>query len=192
MDNYRKAKLTLVIGATGTGKTTLVKQILASAYQRALIVTLADVDYHEKNADGSDRYPVTQLNKPEDYNFDDIRRHIFEPKNTLRKISAFKNGIIVLDDCRMYLNAAIDPKLHALLVMRRHIMTDIIAVAHGFNEVPPTFYTFADDIFLFQTTENMVRRRNHVQNFDQLKQLQDQVNSEAKINPHYYSYYKFR
>jgi len=70
-------------------------------------------------------------------------------------------------------------------------MLDIFAVGHGFNEVPPVFFTFCSDIFLFRTTDNIARRKNCLQNFELMEKAQAEVNQKAIKSPHFFKYIKF-
>ncbi|MDR2928717.1 MAG: hypothetical protein LBV41_11060 [Cytophagaceae bacterium] len=96
--------------------------------------------------------PDNPLDKPSDYKFTGIQRHIYED-DTMEKLKYFTRGIIVFDDCRAYFNAGTDKLLHTLFISRRQRMIDLFAVAHGFSDVPPKFFTFATDIFLFKTLD---------------------------------------
>ena len=67
----RAAKLTIILGTNGTGKTTLLQSIINRSHYRALIVT----------PDGAEwlQYPENKLLTPEDFTFTGVNRHIFSP-----------------------------------------------------------------------------------------------------------------
>lgn len=166
--------MTVLLGTNGTGKTTTLKNILLQSGKRCLVVTPDDREWLE--------YPETPLRSgvPADFQYQGIRRHIWRPKHTLQMLKYFRNGIIVLDDCRFYLRATTDQEIHALLIRRRQRAVDIFVVAHGFTEVPPVFFTFATDFVLFQRRDDVSRRKNYVRNFEALKAKVEEVNTIAQ------------
>jgi hypothetical protein len=177
----RPAKMTIILGTNGTGKTTLLENILQNSGQKSLVITPDDIEWQG--------YDLVELDKPDDFVYSGIRRHIFSPaKNvgTLDKIEYFKKGILVFDDCRAYLHAATDERIRQLIIRRRQRMVDVFAVGHGFTEVPPVFFTFSTDIILFRTTDNIARRKDCLKDFDKMAEAQARVNKKAAKNPHYY------
>ncbi len=182
----RRAKLTIILGTNGTGKTTLLRNIVESSSQRTLIITAQDAEWLH--------LPHNPLLTPDDFAFSGIQRHIFDPHRThgtLSRIHLFRKGIIVFDDCRLYLRANTDDTIRALLIARRQREVDIFAVGHGFTEVPPVFFTFASDLFLFRTTDEIRRRKDCLQNFDTMLNLQREINISALRNPHIFKHVKF-
>lgn len=183
----RAAKLTVILGTNGTGKTTLLEQILTSTPDKSLVITPDDAEWR--------KYDEVELTTADDYLYQGIRRHIFNPNKktgTLSRLHLFKIGKLVFDDCRSYLKAATDDIIHALLIRRRQRMVDVFAVGHGFNEVPPVFFTFPSEIILFRTVDNIDRRKDCLKDFDKMKQAQLRVNQKAETEPHYYEVIKFR
>jgi len=98
----------------------------------------------------------------------------------------FTKGMLVLDDCRAYLEAKTVQDLHYLLIRRRQKMFDIVAVSHGFTEVPPKFFTFASKIILFRTIDSIDTRKKYLKDFLQMKAAQERVNKAAEKDPHYF------
>ena len=186
----RPAKMIMIIGANRTGKTTLLKNILAMSGQRALVITPDYVEWNDKDQYGGEKYPMNNLATRNDYVFDNLQRHIFTSK-TLNAIAAFKKGIIVFDDCRTYLNDRTDEAIHNLMIRRGQREVDFIAVTHSFSEMPRRFFSFTSDIFLFQTKDNINMRKGVVRNIDELIKIQTHVNNVAKTNPHYYKHIKY-
>ena len=186
----RQTKRTLIIGAPGTGKTTLLHRILAQSGQKTLVITPYMNEWIETDSNGEELYPELVDLKPSNLYFTGIRRHVFRPKYTLDKLSNFRRGIIVFDDCRGYFKANLDEKIHALLLGTRQNMMDVFAVAHGFREVPPVFFTFATDYILFRTEDNLDRRASDVRCIDKVREMQELVNRRSVQNPFAYEWFK--
>lgn len=183
----RPAKLTIILGTNGTGKTTILKRIIkASNDNRVLIITPDDAEWTE--------YPENNLQEKNDFLFTGVMRHIFDGSKfgTLQKLEYLKKCTIIFDDCRAYLKSSTSEEIHKLIIRRRQRESDIFAVGHGFTEVPPKFFTFASDLFLFRTTDNIARRKDCLKDFDRMKEAQERVNKKANsVNPHYFEYIKF-
>lgn len=182
----RATKLTIVLGYNGTGKTTLVKKLVLNEIKhnrRALIITPDDIEWPTVE-------PV-HSNFPERIkNYVKARKIIYNT-GILPIISEhYRNGLLIFDDCRAYFTAALDQDLHNLLIRRRQKMIDIIAVGHGFTEVPPKFFTFASEIILFRTIDNIEKRKNVLNNFEEMKEAQARINAKAEKNPHYFEILK--
>lgn len=179
--------MTIILGANGTGKTTILEKILLSNQEKSLVITPDDAEWR--------RYPEVELTEPSHFLYSGISRHIFDPAKktgTLDKIHLFKKGKLVFDDCRAYLTAATDLRIRQVLIRRRQRMVDVFAVGHGFTEVPPVFFTFATEIILFRTADEISRRKDCLKDFDNMVAAQMRVNQKAIDNPHYYEVIKFR
>jgi len=183
----RPTKCTIILGYNGTGKTTLTKKIVLNELKhqrRILIVTPDDIEWQSIEM-VHPRFPERIKNYVG-------ARKIIYTKGILPIIADnFRNGLLVFDDCRAYFTATMDADLHELMIRRRQKMIDIIAVGHGFTEVPPKFFTFASEIILFRTIDNIERRKNVLRNFEQMKQAQGEINAIAETkNPHFYKILK--
>ena len=184
MMEKRKTKLIIVLGTNGTGKTTILEKFVKAEKHKTLVVTPDDKDWlHLPH--------IFDINA-ENFTYKSIKRRIWQDSNDLAQISGkFSNGLLVFDDCRSYFSSAhLDAELHSLLIRRRQKQVDIIVAAHGFSEVPPKFYTFATEIVLFKTLDNVASRKYVVQDFEKMKHSQDFVNMRAVADPHYYTIIK--
>lgn len=179
----RAAKLIIVLGFNGTGKTTLVKKLVKNEMQkpdgRGLIVTPDDIEWNflpDVN---------TRLNHHIE-TYVKFRKLIYQPGALNWLSTYFRNGLLIFDDCRAYLPANTEMDLHNLLIRRRQKAIDIIAVGHGFTEVPPKFFTFASEIILFKTMDNIKKRENVLKDFAKMEEAQARINLKAQTNPHYF------
>ncbi len=185
----RQTKRIVIIGTNGTGKTTLLHKIVRNAGQKTLIITPYENEWNELDPNGNELYPVNELRSAADFNFTGIQRHIYDPDRTLKRISGFTRGLIVFDDCRVYLDARTDKTIHTILMSSRQKMIDEIFVAHGFTEVPPKVFTFATEYFLFRTEDNITRRKFFVKNYPLIERKQIEVNKAAVYNPHHFEHF---
>lgn len=183
----RTPKQIVILGTNGTGKTTLVKKLVVNELKKenshVLIVVPDDMEWtnipqvHPKYLQRIATYKGARKIIYQPGLIDIIREH-------------FKNGMVVFDDCRAYFDNSLERDLHSLLIRRRQQMIDIIAVGHGFTEVPPKFFTFATHYALFKTIDNIDRRKNVMSDFDNLKACRNRVNEIAKTKPHHFEIIK--
>jgi ABC-type sugar transport system ATPase subunit len=187
MEETRTPKQIIILGTNGTGKTTLVKKLVINELKKkesqVLIVVPDDMEW---NAIPwvNPRFP-TRIE-----NYVKARKVIYFDGLIDIIRERFRNGLVVFDDCRSYFTAALETDLHSLLIRRRQQMIDIIAVGHGFTEVPPKFFTFATHYGLFKTIDNINKRKYDMQNFELMKEAQSRINQKALIDIHYFEIIK--
>ncbi len=102
----------------------------------------------------------------------------------------FKHGLLVFDDCRVYIPDAPDPEIRSMLISCRQNDVDLCAVGHGFTTIPPLLFTYATHFAVFATTDNVARRKNCVLNFPRLEAVVKDVNEKALQDPHYFTIVK--
>lgn len=159
MDN-RYAISTILCGINGTGKTTMLKKILEkmrSFGNRILIVTPDPIEWQE----------AQPINKWAELKyFDGMRRIIYSPETMKRIQQYYSNGVLVFDDCRVYIHAQSNDFMQWLQIRRRQAGIDLFSVFHGLTQVPPVYFTFATNLFLFYTKDNIKRRGEYVDEAD--------------------------
>jgi|TARA_R110000803_G_scaffold145554_1_gene211368 ABC-type Mn2+/Zn2+ transport system ATPase subunit len=154
----RQVLFFIIVGTNGTGKTTLTKQLING--RKTLVVDPDGLEW--SNLPTIDIDEITQLK-------DDKHARIIAPayKEIIELIN-YRNGNLVLDDCRYYVRSRIEEGVRQLLVRRRQKDVDIFAVAHSLNEVPPTFWTFATHLVLFKIKDNPQRLKQNIPKFKEL------------------------
>lgn len=182
----RRSEIIGFIGYFGSGKTTKAKELLnfkVNNGSRALIIT----------PDDSEWLDVDQVKIPsvELITFEGLRKIIFDDNSIIERLAdnrfGFKNGILVFDDCRTFLDAQVDKTLRNIVLRPRQRMLDIIYIVHGFREVPPAFLTYTSTFFLFNTKDSIETRKKDLgMNYDILKQHQIEINKEAGNDEHYF------
>ena len=172
------------MGYNGTGKSTFCRKMVDHAVKsgrRALIVTPHDMEWQD--------IPFLNTETDEIKTFTGIRRIIYDD-GTLDFLVNYRRGVLVFDDCRVYLKSNTNPQIHRLLISRRQQMLDLIAVGHGFTEVPPKFFTFSSEIILFKTLDNIAKRKDVIKDFEKMVKAQYSVNEMAVTKPHHYEIIK--
>lgn len=177
----RETKLTIILGYNGTGKSTAVKQIVAghniSPTGKALIITPDPVEWLDVEE--------TKLTEKSDLEFTGVRKYVWNEdekvsvKAMLRIKKYYKDGLLVFDDCRSYLDVRTPPWLKYFYIRRRQKMIDVIMVGHGFTEVPPRAFTSCSDLILFYTKDNILLRKKDLVNFEELLSHQSRVNKKV-------------
>lgn len=149
--NHRDAQVTVVIARNGTGKSTLVKTIADALGGRIAVVTMNGMPEIWRP------YPVIDASSAKDWEFKDGIRQVHymrHEKDTFKYIHKyFRDGVLILDDCRNYINSNLDTQEHLkhLLIDFRHKMMDIYFVAHSPGQVPRQVWTFYSNIWVGAT-----------------------------------------
>lgn len=181
MANKRQAIFWIVIGTNGVGKTTLVENLVKAEKRNVLIV---DPDGGEK---AWYRYPEIEVEQIE-YMTNHKCRFIAPEKEDIEYFKNFRNGLMVLDDCNHYFRPNLQFGMKQILVRRRQMNVDIIAVAHSLTEVPVKFWSFATHLILFKT--GPLRKSANIPMFIKEEGHIDEVNKHP--NRHHHKVIKLR
>ena len=157
MGTGRIAKCDAIVGAVGSGKTTFLRESvvmpMSEAGHRVLIVTPDVKEWSE----------VDILASYEDIEtFTGIKRMIYKPKRLENIQKYYSNGVLVFDDCRLYINAQSDDFMRWLQIRRRHQGIDLFSVFHSLAQIPPIYFTFISNIVLFHSLGNIKKRTNEI------------------------------
>ena len=155
----RYPQCNILVGVNGTGKTSFLKNILehtVNEKNRALIVTPDPAEWRS----------VEEVAGRDIATFSGIRKIIYHqgaPEDIQRYYS---NGMLIFDDARVYIHAQSDDFMQWIQIRRRQVGVDFFCCFHGLTQVPPVFFTFATNIVLFYTKDNIKRRAEYVDEAD--------------------------
>lgn len=178
----------VIVGKPGTGKTTVLRSILRECLEsgrRALIVTPHENEWED--------VPMVHPRLQHHIRtYRGARRIICHgEKNILENIKRyFVNGFLIFDDCKAYIRPSDRVYMEQFLLALRQKDVDFACCGHGFTTIPPVFYTFATEFFIFATTDNPKKRKDDVMNYNEVEKTVNRVNQKALSNKHYYEIIK--
>lgn len=164
----------ILVGINGTGKTTFVKKILermVTDTNRALIVTPDPAEWR-----AVDEVSGTGISR-----FKGVRKIIYH-KSCMEEIQRYyTNGILIFDDARVYIHAQSDDFMQWLQIRRRQVGVDLFCCFHGLTQVPSVFFTFASNLILFYTKDNIKRRAEYVdeQDFNEIQEAKARISKRV-------------
>lgn len=179
----RQVELVAILGTNGTGKSTLARKIVEHSKRRTIIV-----DFEGAEKMWRDVKRIDVRDQQEMATFTGMRKAIWlqHKEKTLYYLrNNFQNGIIVFDDCRLYLKPRLAEEHERLMVRRRQNEQDQFYIAHGFTEVPPRTFTFMSKILLFRTKDSVRRLRDNFQDYNLVETKQKAVNAASETDVHY-------
>ena len=186
MNENRYAISSILCGINGTGKTTLLRTILSemkAAGNRILVVTPDPIEW-------KDALPIRTWD--ELISFEGFRRVVYTA-DTMKYIQKYySNGVLVLDDCRVYIRAQSNDFMQWLQIRRRQAGIDLFSVFHGLTQVPPVYFTFASNLILFYTKDNIKRRGDYVDesDFEEIQAAKRRIEKKVASEPYYYEIIK--
>lgn len=206
-------KYDIFIGVNGTGKTTIIKKLIAP-YNRVLIVPSSVYDVKESWAGYNTIRP--KIRSLKDAKTGKERKVWYVPglpsirsktvldlsqmttKQDLQEVmdsitsnmgDGFSNGYLVIDDTKNYVASGGDlPHMFKqLLISRRQRRVHLAFAYHSIPQINPELLTYGPRFFLFRTdrvpSQEVLSKFNNPELFEALRQ---HVNEQAKIKPHYY------
>ena len=182
----RYAISSIICGINGTGKTTLLKNILmemSKSGNRILVVTPDTLEWQHA-------LPLTSWEELK--TFTGFRRILYS-QDAMKYIQRFySNGVLVLDDCRVYIKAQTNDFMQWLQIRRRQSGIDLFSVFHGLTQVPPVYFTFATNLILFYTKDNIKRRNEYIDDsdFETIQAAKKRIEKAIAKNPYYYEILK--
>lgn len=182
----RRQIFSIIAGGQGCGKSTFAKKLIAVCLKQNKPVLCVLPDDEEPifwEIEEIEYKNDLQLSK-ELYNFKSgIKKVICDNEKMFNIIRPyFRNGLLVVDDARVYLSSRPEP-FRKMAMRRRQSNKDILFICHGLSEIPPSCNTFITDIVLYETSDDYDRW--NVTNPEKFIPIVSRINQIAKTNPHY-------
>lgn len=179
-------------GTNGTGKTKFALEEFVMKYPKNVII-LDPLNGEKKwsiyPVIGETKIKQLSISKPIKAKLDVD----FSSNKYWEILMQIKNSLIVFDDFNFFLTY--DTRgvaFRDLLLRRRQLNNDIILICHGLSEVPPSFFTFASHLVIFNTTDSYLRLKNKIPNGSEIIAVIEDVKRQAKSNPYAKEIYQLR
>jgi len=121
----------IIVGATNTGKTSLVKRLLKKANKKAFFIYDVNNEYKEFF-----NYPLMDIN------------------TFIYKANFINRGIIIIEEATIFFSNRSNNLLKELLVRKRHTKNHIILIFHSVRSIPRYVYELANYITIFKTNDS--------------------------------------
>ena len=148
-NNGKECRLYLVIGTTGTGKSTLCSKaaLLFKEKHPKLNVFILDPQYTFPNKEALVKKGI-----------------VLAPCSNLMSaseiIEPLKNGLCIIDDSRLIFDNDRARELNNLCISKRHLNLNIMIIFHSLADVQPKIFQVTDGIFFFKVKDSWERVRN--------------------------------
>lgn len=183
----RRQFFTVIVGAPGCGKSTYACKVIDvfSKQNKPILCILPDdeeklfweFDEIPTEDENSFAHSLRQLRTGiKKFFCEDIKQF-----QTVRK--NFGNGLIVIDDARVYLTSRDEP-FRRLIMRRRQKNCDVMFICHGLSEIPPSCNSFITDVILFETGDD--EKKWNIANKEMYIPIVARINNIARTKNKYY------
>lgn len=164
MSRYRKNHMTVVVGFKGSGKTTLIREIIRKSKKKVLLMDQKEeADYAFMPV-----VPVEWLTKWTSGNYRVITdwasikndaTYITGKDRKGQPVMPGYNGItdctwIIEDATSMFVNGKVDENLRKLITTNRHVNVDVYMIFHSWAETPPGILRNANYVIIKKTNDS--------------------------------------
>lgn len=176
-----KATQTFVIGTNGTGKTAFLEKFVISELKRGIVRVLIVVP-------DDSLWPSFECIQPQSIGEFTGARKIPYSSGLVQIISDnFRNGLVIFEDCRIYLGTYLGDALRKFFIRKRQNMTSVIFVMHDFSEIPSTMAIFSSHFILFKTINKISSsKKQSITNFSKVEEAWKRVNARSKVDQFYH------
>lgn len=127
------SKAFLVVGCTGSGKSTFVRNVMKKVPKKALLL-------HDVNGEFTDIQPY------KDEEFEEF----------IERAGQVRNAVIVVEEATNFFDSqSTDKTLKRMLVGKRHRNNTIFLLFHSFADVPPYIYKKCTHVIIFKTNDSI-------------------------------------
>jgi len=168
-----KGKAIIIVGGTGQGKSTLIRNILKKGNPNCIINDIQRTDYPflPEHKAGEPQPRERCLNAAPEY---------------FKKLAANrKKSIIVFEEATGYLMGGTCETMRKILTDKRHYENCIIYVFHSVSTIPPTLLDLVNYMYIFKTADAPSRvKRKYEPIFEVWQQIKEKPEKNSYIQPH--------
>ncbi len=180
------ARLNIVVGTNGTGKSTLIDKVVSKTHFRNALIYIESIDLNGNPFKGLPTIPL-KLYKGGKVTIDadeiPFDRFISAVANY------YRNGMLVIDEAGMYElmeDGQPIPPLLKLLKQRRKYNIEIYLLYHGVSEIPVRLFKWVNNLILFHQTDEFKHKAAVIPRIEELRAAQMRVRTQYfKGNVHY-------
>lgn len=182
-EQSRQPATIAIVATTGTGKSTLAEKLAKMLSKKVLIVTnnFEPIIWNKyKRVKLDDKKALSKSN------FIKVCRLADRDKKEAFKLihDNFKNGLIIWDDCKIYLDNALDGArmqyFKQTVINHRHRGLDHIFIGHQPEDVPPRLWAFIKVAYVGVTTTKLKRNNFKANEVDKFFQALEAAREEMK------------
>lgn len=169
------ARLNIIVGTNGTGKSTFIDKIMQKTHFKNAIVYIESIDLNGNPFKGLPTIPLTDYRGGKvTIDADTID---FDP--FIAAIAAkYRDGILAIDEAGMY--QMFDkgdplPAFKKLLKQRRKYNVEIYLIYHGASEIPVRLFKWCNNIILFHQTDEFKHKAAVIPRVEELQAAQKRI-----------------
>lgn len=176
----RDTKVASFTGVTGSGKSFKARDVakgLSKVVDRVLVITYAGAG---DTWDDCQKIAPTEKDLKFKKGWKKINFVEHEDEcNPLEEVyKHYRNGVLILDDCSMYLSAswAATPGLKMTLIDHRFNGIDILFIAHSPVHIPKQCWAYIKFSWIFKCTSQLKKDDMPIDNFQKFLTVQNEIN----------------
>ncbi len=186
----RFAKLNIICGAPGTGKSTLMDNIIKVTHFSKVLVYIEPEDgYGQPYKDCKKQSLYEYRGGKAAISSDEIK---FEP--FIQQVADnYRNGMLVFDEAGLYGRRMFDNRgdpiepLMKILKQRRKFNVEIYMLYHSVAEIPVHLFYWTNNVVLFHQTAEFKHKAGVIPRIDEMKAMQERIRKKYFAGQHYYA-----
>lgn len=169
-------------GAPGHGKSTLMAKIVKESPDRDALIYKEELDIDDAAYKAFPRADIWKYKGGKvkissfDIKYDDFLALVEK---------GFRNGILVIDEGRLYEMNELSERMTRLAALRRKLGIDIYILFHGITQIPIRSFSYINNVILFNTADNFKYKSGKVPEIEPLMKAKDEIRKEVMAGNKY-------
>jgi hypothetical protein len=173
----KEIEIAVIIGARGTGKTTKARKIIENYPKNRRKLVMDTQDSHNYRDFGTIQPHQIPGWKPVNGYYRPKRIYQGNPMENLQAVQRYyKNGILVLEDCRKYIGSQPDKAVENFFIDSKQNGVEILLNYHSFRAVPKMVWDYTDVLTVCKTKQGLPKdQKNRIPDFETVAQAVETV-----------------